>query len=184
MAIIQSNTVAEYFYTTEFNKGRASRHRGRNFTSLGIATVLSTDLVSGNIIYLCHVPSHGIPTRVSLSNSKLDTNVSATLAFSLGIYAARAFTSTTSGVNTVRAKDDVLDVDRFTLANDQFTGAASNQNFIISTYSPIANFGKRFWEHLGYDKDPRTEFLIAATLAASAATGANGTITLCCDYIE
>lgn len=130
------------------------------------------------------LPSNAIVESVSIYNDDLDSNVTPTLALDFGLAAAEKFTSVTSGAKTKHAQDDILDA-------DAYVDGAADAQAATTKYTALAldsaTFGpddadKACWEVLGYDEDPKTEFLIAVTVATGAATAAAGDMAIKVQY--
>jgi hypothetical protein len=137
------------------------------------------------ILYDMIVPSNAIHSSVDIYNDDLDSNGSPTLVLDIGLAAAEQFTSTTSSTDTVHAKDSILDADALV---DGATDAQAATTDWTRMTPDSATFGpedanKPYWEILGYDNDPRTNFRVAITVQAGAATAAAGDLSLRVTYL-
>lgn len=135
-------------------------------------TLLMTSGVSGDIKRLVPIPSRAVVLRVEIANDDLDSNVTPNLTADVGLYR-----TTADGGAVVRA-------DFFASAITQLRAPAE---FTDVTYESgvvtVANRARRVWEQLGLPTDPRVDYDVALTYTASAATHANGSVTIRITYV-
>jgi len=136
------------------------------------------------VLYDILVPSNGIHESVRIYNDDLDSNACPTLAIDIGLFAAEEFTSVTSGTATKHVADDVLDAD--ILVDGSAEAQSANTDWVrlvpdSATFGP-EDAGKAYWEILGYDSDPKTNFRVGVTMATGAATAAAGDLALMVVY--
>lgn len=138
-------------------------HQFAAATELEAADVLLTAIT---------IPSNAVVDEIAIYNDDMDTNGSPTLTLDIGLFAAQAFTSITSAVETRHAVDAVLDADAY-VDGDTTAQAATTTwtalGFDTATFGPD-DANDACWEVLGYDEDPQVNFRVGVTSAAASAT--------------
>lgn len=130
------------------------------------------------------LPSNAVVTELLVRNDDLDSDGTPTLSVDIGYAAAQPFKSKTSGVETKHALNAILDADALI---DGSSALQSSNNKYTSISFDSATRGpsqshEACWETLGYDEDPKTDFLVAVTVATGAATAAAGSLALLVRY--
>lgn len=131
------------------------------------------------------VPSNAVITEIAVYNDDLDSNGTPALALDIGLAAGEDFKSVTSGTESSHLADAVLDADAYVDGSTVAQAATTSwtvQAFDAATFGPD-DVEKACWEVLGYDEDPKTEFVIAVTVATAAATAAAGDLALRVSYL-
>lgn len=145
-------------------------------TETQLADVLLTDI---------RIPSNAVVREIKMYNDDLDSHGTPTLVFDIGVYAAEAFTSTTSGTDTKHAADAIVDADLF--VDGDTTARAATTKFTSLALDPGTmgpdDIDKPVWELLGYDNDPNAVLGVAITAQVAAATGAAGDLALQVEYV-
>lgn len=174
---------------TDAQAGKAREAR-LNGTSLKVATdskaLLATETQLADVLLTnIRIPSNAIVREIRVYNDDLDSNASPALTMDVGVAAAVAFTSVTSGTKTRHAVDSVLDADLF--VDNATTLQSATTSFttlaLDATTSGPDDIDKPVWERLGYDEDPSTDFIVAVTFAVAAATGAAGDLAIEVHYL-
>lgn len=156
---------------------------GRKRIAIGKIELTTSDIQNTDIIKLVRLPSNAVPVSINLYNDDLDSNGSPTLTYDLGLYAVQKFTdaSVNSG-NPVEA-NAVIDADLFAnAATDLQAANTAGANKRFSSLN-IDTVDKQLWELIGAAKDTQTEYDLAATIDAAAATAAAGTLIVVVEYI-
>jgi len=158
-------------------KGESKLHSGELVCAMDYHAYTTGQLEAADILLTnISIPSNAIVQEILMYNDDLDSNGTPLLALDFGVYAREKFVSVTSSVETIHAKDSVVDADLFVdgatdgqAATTKFTSLALDSG----TMGPDDAY-KHVWELLGYDEDPRTTFGLCVITAAAAATAAAG----------
>lgn len=174
---------------TNAQEGKAREAR-LNGTTYKVATdskaLLATETEVGDVLLTnIRIPSNAIVREIKVYNDDLDSNGTPTLTADVGVAAAVAFTSVTSGTKTRHAVDAVLDADLFVDGDTTLRAATTSFTSLAldAATSGPDDIDKPVWERLGYDEDPSTDLVIAVTFAAGAATGAAGDLAIQVHYL-
>lgn len=161
--------------------------KGRPVVATETQAIAATELELADVTLYrnIRIPSNAIVTEIALYNDDLDSNVSPALVLDIGLAAGEDFTSVTSGTETKRNEDDVLDADAYVDGSTTGQDATTNwtaQAFDSATFGPD-DCEKACWEVLGYDSDPKTVLTLSVTMQVAAATAAAGDLALRVTYI-
>lgn len=160
--------------------------KGRLYTSQDNEAIAATELEAADVtLFDVIVPSNGIHDGVYIYNDDLDSNGTPTLTVDVGLFAAEDFTSVTSSTETKHSADAVLDADLLVDGSTEAQSANTDWTKLVpdsATFGP-EDAGKAYWELLGYDSDPKTNFRVGVTFAAAAATAAAGDLAIKVQYI-
>jgi hypothetical protein len=182
--------AGETVKTTALTNAQAGKAREArlNGTAYKVATdskaLLSTETETADVLLTnIRIPSNAIVREIKVYNDDLDGG--SALTADVGVAAAVAFTSVTSGTKTKHAVDDVLDADVFVDGSTALQAATTSFTSLpldAGTSGPD-DIDKPVWERLGYDEDPSTDVVIAVTFAAGAGTPAAGDLAIQVHYL-
>lgn len=145
---------------------------------------LTTSDTQANDVLLTNIrmPSNAIVREVKLYSDELDDDGSPTLTIDVGLAAAKAFTSVTSGSSTKHAEDSILEANTLVDGSTDVQGGTNkftSQDLEIN----VEDVDKALWEHLGYDEDPNTEFLVSVKFPTASTGATEGTLALQVHYL-
>lgn len=164
----------------------ARKVKGVLYTSQDNEAITTGELeLADTILFDIIVPSNGIHDGCYIYNDDLDSNGTPALVLDIGLYASEKFTSTTSGTETTHAADAVLDADLLVDGSTEGQSANTDWTKLVpdsATFGP-EDAGKPYWELLGYDEDPKTNFRVGVNCQVAAATAAAGDLALKIQYI-
>lgn len=135
---------------------------------------------------MAELPSNAKILSIKIYNDEIDSHATPTLAYDLGVYNG---TIPFDNAGTAVAAGGVVDVDAYASA---LTAGATSGLGQVNTIGEevsfeardIVDIGNFMWEDCGLTVDPNVPLRIAFTLTGTAATHADGDVTMVVTYIQ